>query len=161
MAEFTECGMRSLISDVEEETLHYARLKSGETILQMTHSLESLPLALIETRVASGLTQSDVAEGIGVTVRAVQRLEDSEYQKADLDTLIQVANLLSVPIEGLADADSLRTRESCDAVRLDAILCSRDGGRMVFQVVGGIRPLLTGPPGMLDSARSQMHHAGA
>ena len=94
-------GMKSLISDLEEDTRHYARLKSGETVPEMAHSLESLPKALIEMRIASGMTQSDFAEELGVTKREVQRLEQSEYKQAERETLVRVADLLSVHIEGL------------------------------------------------------------
>jgi len=103
-------GMKSLISDLEKDTLHYALLKSGETVPQKVHSLEKLPTALIETRIASGLSQADLAEEMGVTVREMQRLEDSEYTQADLGTIIRVANLVSVHIEDITDTDSTRKR---------------------------------------------------
>ena len=103
-------GMKSLISDLEKDTLHYPLLKSGEKIPQKVHSFESLPTALIETRIASGLSQADLAEQMGVTVREVQRLEDSEYTQADLGTIIRVANMLGVLVEDIADTDSTRKR---------------------------------------------------
>jgi HTH-type transcriptional regulator / antitoxin HipB len=53
---------------------------------------------LIKARIASGLTQKDLAEKIGVQEQQIQRYEANHYGSASFDRLRTIANALKVEI---------------------------------------------------------------
>jgi HTH-type transcriptional regulator / antitoxin HipB len=61
-------------------------------------SIEDLPTTLIKARIASGLTQKDLAEKIGVQEQQIQRYEANHYGSASFDRLRTIANALKVEI---------------------------------------------------------------
>lgn len=63
-------------------------------------SLESLPIALIQARIAKGLTQKDLAQQLGVREQQVQQDEDNLYASANWRRLGQIAEVLGMRIEG-------------------------------------------------------------
>lgn len=56
--------------------------------------LENTGIGLIQARKDLGLTQRQLAHKLGVTEQRIQRLEETRYATARLDTLIRVARAL-------------------------------------------------------------------
>ena len=94
-------ALKSQIAELEADITHYDLLKSGEITVAQSHSLETLPTTLIEARIAHGLSQSDLADALGIEPQKVQQYEDSEYMGANLAELIEAANILNVHTNGL------------------------------------------------------------
>jgi len=89
-------AIKSQIATLEAELSHYELLKSGEITFAKTHSLENLPSVLVQARIAAGLSQTDLAERLGMKAQQIQRYEASDYTGASLARLIDVCEALNV-----------------------------------------------------------------
>lgn len=98
-------AIKSQIATLEADLAHYDLLRSGEITFAKAHSLENLPSVLIQARVASGLSQTDLAVRLGIKAQQVQRYEASDYSGASLDRLIAVCDALNVHITELYESE--------------------------------------------------------
>ena len=87
-------GLRSQLADLETELRDYEDLRSGRRPVATARSLEDLPRALVEARIAAGLTQEDLALRLGLKPQQVQRYEATDYQGASLARIAEVAGAL-------------------------------------------------------------------
>jgi HTH-type transcriptional regulator/antitoxin HigA len=88
--------LNQLLSDVRE----YEDLKEGRTIITTIKDLKDLPVALIKARIANNLTQSELAYKLGMKEQQIQRYEADKYEAASLKTLLRIAEILNIRIEG-------------------------------------------------------------
>jgi len=65
--------------------------------------LLDLPVALIKARIARGLSQSALAELLGVSPQQVQRWETERYRKVAFERLSQIARALNVSVSERID----------------------------------------------------------
>ncbi len=93
-------AIKSQVEELEADLIHYKMLKSGEISVSRSHSFQSLPKMLVQARIACGMSQSTLANQLGITVKKIQQYEDSDYMGISLDQLIKVAHLLKVDIVG-------------------------------------------------------------
>ncbi len=82
------------LEDLTDEILAFEALKVNYQPLVNVVELEQLPMRLIQTRVAVGLTQKGLASALGVTAQQVQKDEASSYQNVSYAKLLQVARVL-------------------------------------------------------------------
>jgi HTH-type transcriptional regulator/antitoxin HigA len=61
-------GLKSQIADIEAELTEYDLLKSGQVSFSKTYALEELPRVLVQARIASGMSQTDLAEKLGIEI---------------------------------------------------------------------------------------------
>ena len=99
-------ALKSQIAELEADLTHYDLLKSGEIAVAKSHSLETLPSTLIQARIGHGLSQSDLANALGIEPQQIQRHEASEYMGASLAELIEAANVLNVHTAGLFETEA-------------------------------------------------------
>jgi transcriptional regulator with XRE-family HTH domain len=57
-----------------------------------------LPKALIRARIAAGMTQEDLARGLGVKQQQVQRYEATDYRSAGFARILKVVQALGLTI---------------------------------------------------------------
>ena len=93
-------ALKSQIVDIEAELAEYDLLKSGQVSFSKTYALEELPRVLIQARIASGMSQTDLAEKLGMKPQQVQRYEATDYMGASLGRLIEISNALGVKASG-------------------------------------------------------------
>lgn len=93
-------ALRSQLADLDGELKQYEALRSGKRRVIRTRSLADLPRALIEARVASGLSQRDLAERLGLKEQQIQRYEATDYASASLRRIREVAGALGVDFAG-------------------------------------------------------------
>jgi HTH-type transcriptional regulator/antitoxin HigA len=94
-----ECSaLESQISDIERELAEYEFLTSGTVNFSESFSLSELPRALIQARIAKGLSQTELADLLGMKPQQVQRYEATGYMSASLTRLIDVAAALDVKV---------------------------------------------------------------
>jgi HTH-type transcriptional regulator/antitoxin HigA len=93
-------GLKSQIADIEAELAEYNLLKSGQVSFSKTYALEELPRVLVQARIASGLSQTDLAEKLGMKPQQVQRYEATDYMGASLGRLIDISRALGVKASG-------------------------------------------------------------
>lgn len=98
-------AIKSQIATLEAELSHYDLLKAGEITFAKAHSLESLPSVLVQARIAGGMTQTALAERLGMKPQQIQRYEASNYGGASLDRLVEVSKALNVHTTGLFERE--------------------------------------------------------
>ncbi|HEY7960295.1 MAG TPA: helix-turn-helix transcriptional regulator [Solirubrobacteraceae bacterium] len=91
-------AITSWIETLREQIDHYEKLRDGQITSREITSLRELPTALIEARIAAGMTQRQLAERIGVAEQQIQRWEANAYSGVGLDRLQNIADALGVQI---------------------------------------------------------------
>ena len=87
-------ALESQIEDIRADMIRYENLRAGRVDFPDSCSLEELPTRLIEIRIASHLTQTDLAGKLGLKPQQIQRYEASHYSGANLARLTNVAKAL-------------------------------------------------------------------
>lgn len=93
-------ALKSQIADIESELSEYDLLKSGQVSFSKTYALEELPRVLVQARVASGMSQTELAEKLDMKPQQVQRYEATDYMGASLGRLIEISRALGVKTSG-------------------------------------------------------------
>lgn len=93
-------ALESQIADIEAELAEYDLLKSGQVSFSKSYALEELPRVLVQARIASGMSQTDLAGRLGMKPQQVQRYEATDYMGASLARLIEVSRALGVKASG-------------------------------------------------------------
>lgn len=91
-------GAEGLLHELREQVADYERLRAGHVRAIDARSLTELPQALIQARIAAGLTQKELAYRLGLKEQQIQRYEATRYRGATLTRLQQVADALGVTI---------------------------------------------------------------
>ncbi len=110
-----EDALRSQLADFENDMHEYEALKAGTFEFEQLKSIAELPSLLIRARIASGLSQRDLANRLGLKEQQIQRYEASDYASASLTRIRHVVAALGVDVD-----DSLLLNE--EAVSLRALL---------------------------------------
>jgi HTH-type transcriptional regulator/antitoxin HigA len=95
-------GIQAQIDELEAEIAEYEELRTGRLVTMPVTSLLDISKVLIAARLSAGLTQTELAERIGVSQQQVQKDEAGDYTRASLERLHSVAALLGVQLEGTA-----------------------------------------------------------
>jgi HTH-type transcriptional regulator / antitoxin HigA len=93
-------GLKSQMADIEAELAEYDLLKSGRASFSKSYALEELPRVLVQARIASEMSQTDLAEMLGMKPQQVQRYEATDYMGASLGRLIEISKALGVKASG-------------------------------------------------------------
>jgi transcriptional regulator with XRE-family HTH domain len=91
-------ALRGQLQDLERDVREYERLRSGRCGVIRVDSFEELPRALVQARIAAGLSQKELADRLGMKEQQVQRYEATDYQAASLAKLQQVVKALGVEV---------------------------------------------------------------
>jgi ribosome-binding protein aMBF1 (putative translation factor) len=92
-------AMQSQLDDLQAQLKSYESLKEGTQDL-MISSLSDLPKVLIQARIASGLSQKELAGKLGLKEQQIQRYEASLYGSASLTRLLAIAQVLGIRFDG-------------------------------------------------------------
>lgn len=91
-------ALASQLLDLREELEEYDRWKESDLSTITVSSFDGLALGLIRARIASGLTQRDLAERLDLKEQQIQKYESEYYSTASYRRLREVANALEVRI---------------------------------------------------------------
>ena len=91
-------AMESQLEELREQVAEYEALSSHQVTVLELDSLRDLPIALIRARIASGLTQKELAGRLGLKEQQIQRYEATRYAGASLERIQAVADALGVAI---------------------------------------------------------------
>lgn len=89
-------ALQSEIDRIDADIAEYDMLKAGELKPAKSFALEDLPTILVQARIASGMTQTDLAKALGMKPQQVQRYEASAYSGANLARLVETSKVLGV-----------------------------------------------------------------
>ncbi len=100
-----EAQLRELQAGIDD----YLRLRSGNVREFRIGGLADLPRALISCRIASGMTQRELADRLSLKEQQIQRYEMQHYDGASFSRIADVADAVGIELPGelrLADVDS-------------------------------------------------------
>jgi len=86
-----ECRMEDLTEEIKE-------FQFLENASELEFSKENLLKTIISLRIASGMTQKDLAEAIMVQEQQIQRYEQDYYRTASFERIVQILRELSKEI---------------------------------------------------------------
>lgn len=88
----------ALAADVErldQQIAKYSQAVAGNfDVAAELDSVETVGEALVYARIATGITQDDLARQIGVKAQQIQRYEQAQYSTASLATLTKISNII-------------------------------------------------------------------
>jgi HTH-type transcriptional regulator / antitoxin HipB len=85
-----------IIGTLKQELAEYEELKSGRIAVFQIESFQDLPTALIKARIASGMTQKELAEKIDTQEQQIQRYEANHYHAISFDRLMKIVGALGI-----------------------------------------------------------------
>lgn len=91
-------AMRSEVEVLSEQIQRYEDLRDGRVRQRELDSLTDLPAALIEARIAAGLTQRGLADRLGLKEQQIQRWESDRYSGVGLTRIQEVIDALGMGI---------------------------------------------------------------
>ena len=121
-----EDALRSQLTDLRVQLEEYEALRSGKRAVLTLNSFEELPKALIQTRIASGLSQKELAGRLGIKEQQLQRYEATEYANASLTRVMEVARVLGLKMREEILLPSAQTSPASLIKRLSQIGLNRD-----------------------------------
>ena len=95
--------LRTFALQLKEEVDEYEKLMRGQ--FDPLQNLHGLGRALVALRIHKGLTQTELAEKLGVSLPQVSRDERNEYHGASLEKIQKVLDALNVKLETKVDLD--------------------------------------------------------
>jgi ribosome-binding protein aMBF1 (putative translation factor) len=90
MKEVMDAAHQGQAETLGDEIRHYERLREGRFEERELDSLEELPAAMIEARIAAGLTQKELADRLGLHEQQIQRWEANRYSGVGVARLQEV-----------------------------------------------------------------------
>lgn len=93
-------ALRSQLDELRDEVTQFEQLRRGGPKQIQIDSLDELPRALVQARIAGGLSQKELAERLGLKEQQIQRYEATDYGSASLTRLKEIAKALGVNIAG-------------------------------------------------------------
>lgn len=91
-------ALQSQLDDIKTEVADYLTLAENPPAVLKATSLLALPVMLISSRIALGLTQEALGALIGVHKQTIQRYEDTDYASASFDRIAAIASALNVDV---------------------------------------------------------------
>ena len=73
-------ALKSQIEELEDDTVFYDKLRSGQISAFSADSLHDLPDILIQARIARGMSQKDLGTFLGLKEQQIQRYEAERYR---------------------------------------------------------------------------------
>jgi transcriptional regulator with XRE-family HTH domain len=98
MIEAQRGAMSSQLEELDEQLAEYDALRHGNRSVLQFNSLEELPRALIKARIASGMSQKELADRLGLKEQQIQRYEATDYAGASLDRIRDVVHALGITV---------------------------------------------------------------
>jgi len=89
-----EDALRSQLKSLQEELHEYDELKMGEVPPPDLRYIAVVPQHLIRARIASGLSQKELAERLGMQEQQIQRYEAIEYECVSFARISEIAEAL-------------------------------------------------------------------
>lgn len=98
MKEVMNAALQSQAETLRAEIQRYEDLRDGRVTRRELKGLRDLPTALIEARIAAGLTQKALAERLGLPEQQVQRWEASLYAGVGVERLQEIVDALGMGV---------------------------------------------------------------
>jgi len=146
-------GLTGQLTQLERELQDYEYVRDSQVVSFDLQSIQDLPEILIKARIASGMSQKELAARLGLKEQQIQRYEATDYAGASISRIRDISALLGVrlnvkPEEESVDLDSIFTKlEAIGISRRWAVtkLLSKESGMHLSQAGrlphGFVRPV--------------------
>ena len=91
-------AINSQIDDLREQLAEYDALRTRKSPVLSLKSFEELPRALIQARIAVGMSQKDLAQRLGLKEQQMQLYEATDYASASLARVNAVIRALGLQV---------------------------------------------------------------
>jgi ribosome-binding protein aMBF1 (putative translation factor) len=91
-------ALQSQLADLRQDLEDYEALRSGRRQVFELASFAELPRALIQSRIALGPSQKELANRLGLKEQQIQRYEATEYAGASLQRVQEVIQALGIQV---------------------------------------------------------------
>lgn len=98
MREVMDDALQSEIDVLKARIERYEDLRDGRVDRRELDNLRDLPAALIEARIAAGLTQKALADRLGLKQQQIQRWEANRYERVGVERLQEIADALDAQV---------------------------------------------------------------
>lgn len=98
MKEVMADALESQLETLRSEVRRYEDLREGRVAHREIDGLRDLPVALIEARIAAGLTQKSLAGRLGLSEQQIQRWEATLYSGVGVERLQEIADALGMGV---------------------------------------------------------------
>jgi DNA-binding Xre family transcriptional regulator len=103
-------ALRSQLESLHHDLLDYEELREGGSPPPDLGYIKVVPRDLIRARIASGLSQKELAERLGMPEQQIQRYEAKEYQSVSFARIAEVARALQALQSGTTTITSFPSR---------------------------------------------------
>ena len=91
--------LKGFASDMRQDIEEYVLLKSGKFVPPTSFKICELPKILIQTRIARGLTQHELADAVSIDCSQMRIYEAEEYCGASFSKLLEIADKLNIDVD--------------------------------------------------------------
>ena len=91
-------ALASQLADLREQLAAYDALRTRKRPVLRLKSFDEFPRALIQARIAMGLSQKDLAKRLGLKEQQIQRYEATDYAGASLARVSEVIRALGLKV---------------------------------------------------------------
>lgn len=91
-------ALNSQLSDLQSQIEEFRALESMSVSTISFESIDQLPSALIKARIASGLTQGDLAARLGMKTQQIQRYEATDYESISFKNIVRIAEVMNLTL---------------------------------------------------------------
>jgi transcriptional regulator with XRE-family HTH domain/Zn-dependent peptidase ImmA (M78 family) len=91
-------AIASQLQELRQQIQEYEVLRSGQSSVLTLESFDCFPRALVQARIASGLSQKELAGRLGLKEQQVQRYEATDYASASLSRVREVIDALGIQV---------------------------------------------------------------
>ncbi|MCY4041622.1 MAG: helix-turn-helix domain-containing protein, partial [Gammaproteobacteria bacterium] len=91
-------ALEAQIEEMETLMSEYVQLKRGGIVAGKFRSFDDFSTALVQARIVSGMSQTDLGAALGVKPQQIQRYESTRYMGASLARLMEVARILKLKV---------------------------------------------------------------
>ena len=87
---------QGMIRQLEDELREYDQLKSGELTLPRIERLEEIAPFIVKLRIAKSISQTELANRLGVSKQVISRYEESDYQSVGVARLQEILDAIGI-----------------------------------------------------------------
>lgn len=92
-------ALRSQLDELVSQLRAYELLQEGKQVVLELQTFDEIPRALIQARIAAGMTQKDLAEKLNLKPQQIQRYESDGYSSASLERIKEVMSALGLELQ--------------------------------------------------------------
>ena len=95
-AEAIRGSYEEMIRQLEEELHEYDQLKSGNLKVPKIDRLDEIAPFIAKLRIAKGVSQTELAQRLGISKQVISRYEESDYQTVGIARLQEILDAIGV-----------------------------------------------------------------